>query len=104
MALINQLNVFPVPDGDTGVNMYHTLKRAYEEITPIESENASVIADRFAYGALMGARGNSGTILSQLLKGFAEGLDRAQSLTPPLLLQACQSAVGCAYDIGLRSC
>ena len=97
VALINQLNVFPVPDGDTGVNMYHTLKRAYEEITPIESENVSVIADRFASGALMGARGNSGTILSQLLKGFAEGLDRAQSLTPPLLLQACQSAVTCAY-------
>ena len=97
VALINQLNVFPVPDGDTGVNMYHTLKRACEEIDPNESENVSVIADRFAYGALMGARGNSGTILSQLLKGFADGLDRAQSLTPTLLLKASQSAVACAY-------
>ena len=68
VELINQLNVFPVPDGDTGINMFHTLQRAYREIEHVESDDVSLMAERFAYGALMGARGNSGTILSQLLK------------------------------------
>ena len=94
---INELNVFPVPDGDTGVNMFHTLRRAYEEIAEDDSEGASAIADRFAHGALMGARGNSGTILSQLLKGFADGLGGAPRLTPPLFRRACQAAVKQAY-------
>ena len=98
VALINQLNVFPVPDGDTGVNMHHTLQRAYQEIATLETADVSVIADRFAYGALMGARGNSGTILSQLLKGFAEGLDRSERLTTMLLLPALECAVKAAYE------
>ncbi len=97
IELINQLNVFPVPDGDTGINMYHTLKRAYQEIAILETDDVSLIADRFAYGALMGARGNSGTILSQLLKGFAEGLEQAEKLTPQVLLSGCQRAVARAY-------
>ena len=82
---INQLNVFPVPDGDTGVNLYHTLRRAWEEIAELESDDLSVIAERFAYGALMGARGNSGTILSQLLTGFADGLGQGARLDPPAI-------------------
>ena len=82
---INRLNVFPVPDGDTGVNMFHTLKRAYQEIEPLDSDDLGMIAQSFAYGALMGARGNSGTILSQLLKGFADALGDSPSLTPRLL-------------------
>ncbi|MDE2747801.1 MAG: DAK2 domain-containing protein [Chloroflexota bacterium] len=97
VELINQLNVFPVPDGDTGINMFHTLRRAYEEIAEDDSEDAGVIADRFAHGALMGARGNSGTILSQLLKGFADGL-QAPTLRPSLLRRACQAAVKQAYS------
>ena len=97
IEVINRLNVFPVPDGDTGVNMFHTLTRAYQEIEPLESDDLSVIAQRFAYGALMGARGNSGTILSQLLKGFADGLGESPSLTPRLLVSACQSAVRLGY-------
>jgi len=97
VELINQLNVFPVPDGDTGINMFHTLRRAYAEIAEDDSEDVGVIADRFAHGALMGARGNSGTILSQLLKGFADGL-QAPTLRPSLLRRACQAAVKQAYS------
>lgn len=95
--LINRLNVFPVPDGDTGINMLHTLRRACQEIDPVESDDLSLIAEHFAYGALMGARGNSGTILSQLLKGFANGLDTASALTPALFVDACQAAVQQGY-------
>jgi DAK2 domain fusion protein YloV len=95
---VNRMNVFPVPDGDTGINMYHTLKRAYQEIEPLESDDISLVARRFAHGALMGARGNSGTILSQLLKGFADGLDDNANLSPQLLLDACDQAVVLAYQ------
>lgn len=94
---INLLNVFPVPDGDTGVNMYHTLQRAWQEIEPLESDDLSLVAERFAYGALMGARGNSGTILSQLLKGFADGLAKAAILTPERLAAACDAAAKQGY-------
>lgn len=94
---INRLNVFPVPDGDTGINMFHTLQRAYREIEDTESDNFSQIAEGFAHGALMGARGNSGTILSQLLKGFADGLDKAPLLTAELFACACQAAVQRGY-------
>ncbi len=97
VELINQLNVFPVPDGDTGINMFHTLRRAYREIEPIDSDDASYIAERFAYGALMGARGNSGAILSQLLKGFADGLGKASNVTPERFAGACQAAVQQGY-------
>jgi uncharacterized protein len=95
---VNRMNVFPVPDGDTGINMYHTLKRAYEEIEPLDSDDISLIARRFAHGTLMGARGNSGTILSQLLKGFAEGLGDAKILSPQQMLGACENGVKLAYQ------
>jgi uncharacterized protein len=78
---INALNVFPVPDGDTGTNMSLTLRAAVDEahkLTPDERANAGLVASKIAYGSLMGARGNSGVILSQVLRGFAkeiEGLD-----------------------------
>lgn len=97
LELINQLNVFPVPDGDTGTNMYHTLQRAYREIETNKSDDVSHVAERFAYGALMGARGNSGTILSQLLKGFACGLADAATLTTERLAAACAAAVERGY-------
>jgi len=97
VELINQLNVFPVPDGDTGINMFHTLQRAYREIEHVESDDVSLMAERFAYGALMGARGNSGTILSQLLKGFADGLDKASNMTSEQFGFACQAAVKQGY-------
>ncbi|MCY3866851.1 MAG: DAK2 domain-containing protein [Chloroflexi bacterium] len=95
--LINRLNVFPVPDGDTGINMFHTLQRAYREIEDTESDDFSLIAGGFARGALMGARGNSGTILSQLLQGFADGLDNAPLLSDELFARACKAAVQRGY-------
>lgn len=94
---VNRMNVFPVPDGDTGINMYHTLKRAYQEIESLNSDDVGMIARRFAHGALMGARGNSGTILSQLLKGFADGLGEAETLNAQQMLVACEKAVELAY-------
>jgi DAK2 domain fusion protein YloV len=95
---INQMNVFPVPDGDTGTNMVHTLRRAYAEIAPLDTNNVAQIAQGFAHGALMGARGNSGTILSQILKGFADGLGDNPTLSPATMLKACQQAVTLAYQ------
>ena len=97
VELINELNVFPVPDGDTGVNLYHTLSRAWEELKAAADCRAGAVAGRFAYGALMGARGNSGVILSQLLAGFADGLSETETLTAPMLAAAAGSAVKRAY-------
>lgn len=94
---INELNVFPVPDGDTGINLCHTLRRAWQEIAAIEEDAVCEVAERFAYGALMGARGNSGTIMSQLLTGFAESLAHERVLTAPLLMDACELSVDRAY-------
>ncbi len=72
---INALNVFPVPDGDTGTNMVLTMQAALEEIRNSPDESAPAVAQATAHGALMGARGNSGVILSQLLRGIASGLN-----------------------------
>ena len=97
VEFINELNVFPVPDGDTGINLFHTLNHAWQEIEAVEADRACAVAERFAYGALMGARGNSGAILSQLLAGFAESLGEAETVTAPLLAGAFRSAVKRAY-------
>ena len=96
-AIINRLNVFPVPDGDTGVNMRHTLERANREIEPISSDDASLISQQFAHGALMGARGNSGVIMSQFLQGFADGMRSAPTLSAEGFADACESAVRRGY-------
>ena len=68
---VNSLNVFPVPDGDTGTNMSMTFKSAVSEIENIQNKSISEIAKRVSKGALMGARGNSGVILSQIFRGFS---------------------------------
>ena len=73
--MVNSLNVFPVPDGDTGTNMLLTMQAAYNEIANSKEKNVGKMAHAIAQGALMGARGNSGVILSQLFRGFARGLD-----------------------------
>ena len=95
---INDMNVFPVPDGDTGINMHHTLQRAYSEISDLDNSDVAEVSRQFAYGALMGARGNSGTILSQLLKGFAEQLRTAEALDTPEFALACKRAAQFAYE------
>lgn len=77
---IDKLNVFPVPDGDTGTNMNLTMTNAIKEINKLKSESISKIADVFARGLIMGARGNSGVILSQIFRGFANGLSKFDTL------------------------
>lgn len=72
---VNALNIFPVPDGDTGINMYLTMKSAVETAEKSEDTSAAAISAAAARGALMGARGNSGVILSQILKGIAKGIE-----------------------------
>ena len=74
-ATINALNVFPVPDGDTGTNMVLTMRSALEEVKGVPDDSVAAVAHATAHGALMGARGNSGVILSQLLRGLASSLD-----------------------------
>lgn len=75
---VNRLNVFPVPDGDTGTNMSLTLKSAVKNMETENSEDISKIAKAFSTGSLMGARGNSGVITSQILRGFSQGIDDAK--------------------------
>lgn len=72
---VNSLNVFPVPDGDTGTNMSMTFKSAVSEIEALQEKSISEVAKRISRGALMGARGNSGVILSQIFRGIAKGLE-----------------------------
>jgi DAK2 domain fusion protein YloV len=78
---IDQLNVFPVPDGDTGMNMNLTLTSGSKEIQNLNDEDCAVIAGAFSKGLLMGARGNSGVITSQIFRGFAQGIGKKSSLT-----------------------
>jgi DAK2 domain fusion protein YloV len=94
---INQLNVFPVPDGDTGTNMLLTLESALEEIAGEDATDLSRVAAQVAHGALMGARGNSGVILSQILRGFSQGVGEAVSLDCQQLAAAFQKATEVAY-------
>jgi uncharacterized protein len=94
---INALNVFPVPDGDTGSNMSATMQAAIKSIADSDDTSAGVIAAKLAHGALLGARGNSGVILSQTLRGIAQGLDKKQSFTAPDLANALQEASHLAY-------
>jgi len=95
--LVNSLNVFPVPDGDTGTNMLLTMQAAYNEISSMEDENIGRIAKNVAQGALMGARGNSGVILSQILRGFARVLDNVPEMDGLLLSHALSESRNTAY-------
>jgi DAK2 domain fusion protein YloV len=94
---VNSLNVFPVPDGDTGTNMVLTMQAAYEEIAEAPERNLGKMAHSVAHGALMGARGNSGVILSQLWRGFARSLDNRTFLDGPNLVRALAEARDTAY-------
>jgi DAK2 domain fusion protein YloV len=94
---VNQLNVFPVPDGDTGTNMLLTLESAIEEIATEDSSDLSLVAGRVAHGALMGARGNSGVILSQILRGFSQGVGEATSVDTRQLARGFAEATSVAY-------
>ncbi len=94
---VNDLNVFPVPDGDTGTNMLLTMRAAYNRVADVEIENAGKMAHEVAQGALMGARGNSGVILSQIWRGLAKGLAGKAVFEATDLAQALEEAANTAY-------
>jgi DAK2 domain fusion protein YloV len=95
--IVNSLNVFPVPDGDTGTNMVLTMQAAYDEIETSDENNIGKVAHAVAQGALMGARGNSGVILSQLWRGFARGLDNQEIMDAASFSRALEEAKNTAY-------
>ncbi|HET7338474.1 MAG TPA: DAK2 domain-containing protein [Candidatus Dormibacteraeota bacterium] len=94
---VNRLNVFPVPDGDTGTNMLLTLQSAVEDVKESGAAEVSKIAKLASHGSLMGARGNSGVILSQIFRGFARAVEGKSSLTPTELAAAFEEAANAAY-------
>ncbi len=96
-SYVNSLNVFPVPDGDTGTNMVLTMQAALKEAEIRQSENIGEMAHAIAQGALMGARGNSGVILSQIWRGFARALDHYDTMDSALFVRAMQEARNTAY-------
>lgn len=95
---INALNVFPVPDGDTGTNMTLTMTSAWQGIENLRDDHVGTIASKVAHGALMGARGNSGVILSQIWRGFARGLEGRARMNGAALAEAMQAAAETAYQ------
>jgi len=95
--LVNSLNVFPVPDGDTGTNMLLTMQAAYNEVANSSESNIGKIAKDIAQGALMGARGNSGVILSQIWRGFARALDTLPEMDAEILVRALTESRNTAY-------
>jgi len=94
---VNRLNVFPVPDGDTGTNMLLTLQSAVEDIKESNAAEVSRIARLASHGSLMGARGNSGVILSQIFRGFARAVEGRAALQPKELAAAFEEAANAAY-------
>jgi len=94
---VNSLNVFPVPDGDTGTNMVLTMQAAYDEVCQHDSLNVGEMAHSLAQGALMGARGNSGVILSQIWRGFARAMDHYDTMDAALFVRALQESRSTAY-------
>jgi uncharacterized protein len=97
VAAVNALNVFPVPDGDTGTNMSLTMRAALQEAEERSDSSVSELARLISRGALMGARGNSGVILSQILRGFARALDDLETFDSVLLARALRSGADTAY-------
>ncbi len=99
---INELNVFPVPDGDTGTNMSLTIMSAAREVGSIEEPTISTIAKAISSGSLRGARGNSGVILSQLFRGFCKSVADKEELNTVDVAVACQRAVETAYKAVMK--
>jgi len=99
---INALNVFPVPDGDTGTNMTRTMEAAVAEIELIADGTAEYVTKRLSYGALMGARGNSGVILSQIIRGLADGMVGKDTITAHDFAHALIKAKDMAYKAVMK--
>lgn len=99
---VNDLNVFPVPDGDTGTNMVLTMRAAMKRLQDIDEEHVGEVANELSQGALMGARGNSGVILSQIWRGLARGLKDKEVFSAVELAEALQEASDTAYKGVMR--
>lgn len=99
---IDTLNVFPVPDGDTGTNMNLSMTSGVEEVKKVNSNNISEVAGALAKGLLMGARGNSGVILSQIFRGFATGIGNKATITTEDLANAFDMSVKTAYKAVMK--
>ena len=99
---INELNVFPVPDGDTGTNMTLTIMSAAKEVSAMEKPDMAVLCKAISSGSLRGARGNSGVILSQLFRGFTKGVREHEKLNTKIFADALEKAVETAYKAVMK--
>ncbi|MGO5912649.1 fatty acid kinase catalytic subunit FakA [Staphylococcus aureus] len=100
--LVDSLNVYPVPDGDTGTNMNLTMTSGREEVENNLSKNIGELGKTFSKGLLMGARGNSGVILSQLFRGFCKNIESESEINPKLLAESFQAGVETAYKAVMK--
>ncbi len=100
--MINELNVFPVPDGDTGTNMTLTIMSAAKEVTSLESADMLTVSKAISSGSLRGARGNSGVILSQLLRGFTKAIREHDQIDVQILASATERATATAYKAVMK--
>ena len=99
---INELNVFPVPDGDTGTNMSMTILAAAKEVSSLEKKDMKSVAKAISSGSLRGARGNSGVILAQLFRGFTKVIANYEYIDTVVLAEACDKAVETAYKAVMK--
>ena len=99
---INELNVFPVPDGDTGTNMSLTIMSAASEVSSIKDPTLANLSKAISSGSLRGARGNSGVILSQLFRGFTKEVKQYDTIDAVILANACERAVETAYKAVMK--
>lgn len=99
---INELNVFPVPDGDTGTNMTMTIMSAYKELNNLEDPDMKAVCKAISSGSLRGARGNSGVILSQLIRGFTKVVAEYKTVDVNVMAEALESAVATAYKAVMK--
>ncbi len=100
--IINELNVFPVPDGDTGTNMSLTIMAAAKEVAALQNPSMEILAKTISSGSLRGARGNSGVILSQLLRGFTKAIREYEEIDIKILAKACVKAKETAYKAVMK--
>lgn len=99
---INDLNVFPVPDGDTGTNMTLTIMSAAKDVAAMQEIDMFTLCKAISSGSLRGARGNSGVILSQLFRGFTKSIREKESLSVPVFADAFEKAVETAYKAVMK--
>lgn len=100
--LVDKLNVFPVPDGDTGTNMSLTISYAMKELAKVENNNITDIGKSLSKGSLMGARGNSGVILSQIIRGFSKSIEGKEKLTTEDIAKAFKNGSDTAYKAVIK--